>query len=91
MAERVVLVVDDEAAQRTVLAGFLRKRGYEVVSAAGVDEAVQQASNRTIDLVLTDLNMRKTAWSSSTACALNPELPVIVMTACDTVAAPCPR
>jgi CheY-like chemotaxis protein len=53
----VVLVVDDEPAQRTVLAGFLRKRGMDVVVAAGVDEAVQIASSRTIDLVLTDLNM----------------------------------
>ena len=31
VAERVVLVVDDEASQRTVLAGFLRKRGMEVI------------------------------------------------------------
>ena len=30
MPERVILVVDDEEAQRTVLAGFLRKRGFEV-------------------------------------------------------------
>jgi CheY-like chemotaxis protein len=29
-------VVDDEAAQRTVLAGFLRKRGFEVLQAASV-------------------------------------------------------
>ncbi|HOQ60316.1 MAG TPA: sigma-54 dependent transcriptional regulator [Vicinamibacterales bacterium] len=88
MAERVVLVVDDEAAQRTVLAGFLRKRGYEVVSAAGVDEAVQQASNRTIDLVLTDLNMpgKDGLVLIDRLRALNPELPVIVMTAYGTVA-----
>ena len=36
MSERVILVVDDEAAQRTVLAGFLRKRGMEAVAAADV-------------------------------------------------------
>ena len=40
MAERVVLVVDDEAAQRTVLAGFLRKRQLEAITAGGVDDAV---------------------------------------------------
>ena len=28
MPERLVLVVDDEEAQRKVLTGFLRKRGY---------------------------------------------------------------
>jgi len=88
MADRVVLVVDDEAAQRTVLAGFLRKRGLEAVTAAGVDEAVQLASSRTIDLVLTDLNMpgKDGLVLIDNLRALNPEVPVIVMTAFGTVA-----
>jgi two-component system NtrC family response regulator len=86
--ERVVLVVDDEAAQRTVLAGFLRKRGMEVVPAAGADEAVQIASSRMIDIVLTDLNMpgRDGLTLIDSLRAINPELPVIVMTAFGTVA-----
>lgn len=88
MAERVVLVVDDETAQRTVLAGFLRKRGYEAVPAAGADEAVQLASSRTIDLVLTDLNMpgKDGLVLIDSLRTVNPELPVIVMTAFGTVA-----
>ena len=57
VAERVILVVDDEQAQRTVLAGFLRKRGFEVAAGAGVDEALAAVAARTIDLVLTDLRM----------------------------------
>ena len=40
MDEQVILVVDDEDAQRKVLAGFLRKRGYEILTAASVDEAL---------------------------------------------------
>ena len=88
MSERVVLVVDDEAAQRTVLAGFLRKRGMEVVPAAGADEAVQIASSRMIDIVLTDLNMpgRDGLALIDSLRAINPELPVIVMTVFGTVA-----
>ena len=88
MPERVVLVVDDEPAQRTVLAGFLRKRAMEVVPAAGADEAVQIASSRMIDLVLTDLNMpgRDGLALIDSLRAINPELPVIVMTAFGTVA-----
>ena len=88
MPERVVLVVDDEAAQRTVLAGFLRKRGMEVVPAAGADEAVHIASSRMIDIVLTDLNMpgRDGLALIDSLRAINPELPVIVMTAFGTVA-----
>ena len=88
MAERVVLVVDDEAAQRTVLAGFLRKRQLEAVAAGSVDEAVQVVSSRTIDLVLTDLNMpgKDGLTLIDSLRAINPELPVIVMTAFGTVA-----
>lgn len=88
MSERVVLVVDDEPSQRTVLAGFLRKRGMEVVAAAGVDEAVQIASARTIDLVLTDLNMpgKDGLALVESLRAINPEVPVIMMTAFGTVA-----
>ena len=88
MAERVVLVVDDEASQRTVLAGFLRKRGMEVVAAGSVDEAIQVASTRTIDLVLTDLRMpgRDGLTLLDSLRAINPEVPVILMTAFGTVA-----
>ena len=88
MAERVVLVVDDEAAQRTVLAGFLRKRQLEALTAAGVDEAVQIVSGRMVDLVLTDLNMpgKDGLTLIDSLRAINPELPVIVMTAFGTVA-----
>jgi two-component system NtrC family response regulator len=84
----VVLVVDDEAAQRTVLAGFLRKRGMEVVAAGSVDEAIQVASTRTIDLVLTDLRMpgRDGLSLLDSLRAINPEVPVILMTAFGTVA-----
>ena len=88
MAERVVLVVDDEVSQRTVLAGFLRKRGMEVVTAGSVDEAIQVASTRTIDLVLTDLRMpgRDGLTLLDSLRAINPEVPVILMTAFGTVA-----
>ena len=40
MAERLILVVDDEEPQRRVLAGFLRKAGYEVETASSADEAL---------------------------------------------------
>ena len=57
MSERVILVVDDEEAQRKVLGGFLRKKGFEVITAGGAAEALESASARTVDLVLTDLRM----------------------------------
>jgi two-component system NtrC family response regulator len=84
----VILVVDDEEAQRSVLAGFLRKRGFEVVAAADVEEALRAAGTRAVDLVLTDLRMPGASGLDllQGLHAMNPEIPVIVMTAFGTVA-----
>ena len=88
MPERVILIVDDEETQRKVLAGFLRKRGFEAVQAASAEAAVAEASSRTIDLVLTDLRMpgRTGIDLVDDLRRVNPEVPVIVMTAFGTVA-----
>jgi DNA-binding NtrC family response regulator len=88
MAERLILVVDDEEPQRRVLAGFLRKAGYEVEAVGGADDALAVVSSRTVDLVLTDLRMPgKTGVELLDAVrGVNPEIPVVVMTAYGTVA-----
>ena len=88
MPEHVILVVDDEQAQRTVLAGFLRKRGFEVLQAPGVGEALSQVSARLVDLVLTDLRMPDGTGLDvlSGVRKINPEIAVVVMTAFGTVA-----
>ena len=88
MSERTILLVDDEEPQRKVLAGFLRKKGFEAVACGTVDEALGVAAARTIDLVLTDLRMpdRGGLELLRELHALNPEIPVIVMTAYGTVA-----
>jgi DNA-binding NtrC family response regulator len=88
VAERAILVVDDEQAQRTVLAGFLQKRGFEAIQAASADEGLAAVSARTIDLVLTDLRMPGAGGLAllEGIRAVNPEIPVIVMTAFGTVA-----
>jgi DNA-binding NtrC family response regulator len=88
VSERTILLVDDEEPQRKVLAGFLRKKGFEAVACGTVDEALGVAAARTIDLVLTDLRMpdRGGLELLRELHALNPEIPVIVMTAYGTVA-----
>jgi two-component system NtrC family response regulator len=88
MAERLILVVDDEERQRKVLAGFLRKRGFGVEEAGNAEGALRAVSFRTVDLVLTDLRMpgRDGIQLLDGIHAINPELPVIVMTAFGTVA-----
>ncbi len=88
MPDQVILLVDDEPAQRLVLAGFLRKRGFEVVQAGTSEDALAVLSARTIDLVLTDLRMPGASGIDllEGARRINPEVPVIVMTAFGTVA-----
>ena len=88
MSERVVLVVDDEQTQRTVLAGFLRKRGFEVLQAANVEDGLAEVSAHTVDLALTDLRMPGGSGVDllEGVRRINPEIPVIVMTAFGTVA-----
>jgi two-component system NtrC family response regulator len=88
MPERHLVVVDDEAAQRSVLAGFLKKRGYAVSMVASAAEAMGVASSRSVDLVLTDLRMPGGTGLDllEQLRQLNPEIAVIVMTAFGTVA-----
>jgi DNA-binding NtrC family response regulator len=85
--ERVILVVDDEEAQRKVLAGFLRKRGFEAITAGSADEALELSRSRTVDLVLTDLRMPRRSGLDllRELRAANPETPVVVLTAFGTV------
>ena len=52
-----ILVVDDEASARSILALLLRKRGHRVVEAAGVQAAIKMLTDETFDLVITDLRM----------------------------------
>jgi len=87
LAERSVLVVEDEEAQRKVLAGFLKKRGLEVIAAGSVDEALTLAAARIVDVAITDLKMPGKGGLEllDGLRRLNPEIPVIVATAFGTV------
>jgi DNA-binding NtrC family response regulator len=88
VSDRVILIVDDEQAQRTVLAGFLRKRGFVVLQAASVPDGLAEVAGRTADLVLADLRMPSGTGLDllEGVRAVNPEVPVVVMTAFGTVA-----
>jgi two-component system NtrC family response regulator len=88
MPERLIVVVDDEEPQRKVLSGFLRKHGFAVEAVGSADDALRCVSSRTVDLVLTDLRMpgRDGVELLNAIREINPEVPVIVMTAFGTVA-----
>lgn len=52
-----VLLVDDDDAVRTMMNESLQRKGFRVVAAASVTEALRHISTDTFDVLLTDLNM----------------------------------
>ena len=80
-----VLIADDDASIRRMLALSLRKEGYQTAEACDGSEALEAMRAGEVDLVLLDLMMPKvTGWDVLTERAAAPELrkiPVIVITA----------
>ena len=52
-----ILVVDDERSMQEFLEIFLRREGYDVVTAGDVDTAIVHLEADEIDLVITDMQM----------------------------------
>jgi PAS domain S-box-containing protein len=52
-----ILVVEDHPATRVSLTRLLTRRGYEVVCAGSVAEALERASEKTYDLVVSDIGL----------------------------------
>jgi two-component system response regulator PilR (NtrC family) len=79
-----ILVVDDEQSLRQFLEIFLEKEGYEVDTAASLEEAEQAIARNVYDLVLTDLRMSGEDDGLKVlraAIQKNPSTEVVVMTA----------
>ena len=52
-----ILAVDDSTSMRQMVSFTLKGAGYEVVEAADGDEAFDVAKGKSVDLVVTDVNM----------------------------------
>jgi two-component system response regulator AtoC len=78
-----ILIVDDEAIQRTMLGGFLTKQGYTVLQAGNGAEALAQFMQQPVDLVLLDHRMPDINGDQVLARMkeLNPLVRVIMITA----------
>lgn len=80
-----ILVVDDESGMRELLEIVLAKDGYDVATAANVDDAQKLLENESFDVVLTDLRMgsdrdagmKLLTWLNENS----PSTPSIMMTA----------
>ncbi len=81
--KRTVLIVDDEAAQRKLLQGFVEPLGFHVTCAGSAEEALEQIRDTPVDMVL--LDVRLPGMSGLEALPklreLAPQLPVLLITA----------
>jgi DNA-binding response OmpR family regulator len=80
-----ILIAEDEPDIRELVAFTLRFAGYEVVTAANGEEAVQTAARELPDLALMDVRMpRMTGYDACRAMKASPELkdiPVVFLSA----------
>ena len=85
--EARVLVVEDDEAMRVMLDEELREAGYDVVTAAGGEEALELISTWSVDVVVTDQMMpgMKGRELLSEIQSRNPRLPVVITTAFGTI------
>jgi two-component system response regulator HydG len=78
-----VLVVEDDADTRDLVAGMLRQRDFDVVTAADAGEAIERIRTADVSAVLTDIDFGHGA-SGLDLCQrvaeIQPDLPVIVIT-----------
>jgi len=83
--EGTILVVDDEAAMRTLITRILEQDGYSVISAASGHAALEAVENNPgrIDLLLADVIMPTMLGTelATRVTRVHPEIPVIFMSA----------
>lgn len=83
MIDTTLLIVDDEKAQRQVLLGDLKSRGYKVLEADSAETALDIVRKNLIDVILTDLKMPGASGIDllTNLKEINPEISVVIMTA----------
>jgi len=87
MSTSTILVVDDEASQREILAGYLKKKQHRIIQACSAAEALSLLTKNSIDILLTDLKMPdKTGLDLLKEVKVRtPEVVVVLMTAFGTI------
>jgi CheY-like chemotaxis protein len=82
---KVVLIAEDSATMRKLVAGALEKEGYTVVTAADGAEAVEKFHETPVDLVLLDVVMPNMDGYQvcRTLRAANKTLPIVLLSARD--------
>jgi DNA-binding NtrC family response regulator len=87
MKDYNILVIDDEVAQRDVLTGYLKKKGYKIFSASSGKEGIEIAGRNPVDIILSDFKMPDLSGLDvlEQVKKVNPEISFVIVTAFGTV------
>ena len=87
MIDYNILVIDDEAAQRDVLTGYLKKKGYQIFAASSGKEGIEITKNEPVDIILSDFKMPELNGIEvlEQVKKMNPEISFVIVTAYGTV------
>ena len=87
MKEHTILIIDDEQSQRDILTGYLKKQGYQILSASSGTEGIKQVKENVIDIIITDYKMPdKTGLEVlEEVKKINPEISFLIVTAFGTI------
>ena len=87
MKDYNILVIDDEAVQRDVLTGYLKKKGYNIYSASSGKEGIEIAKDNSVDIILSDFKMPDLNGIEvlQEVKKINPEISFVIVTAYGTV------
>jgi len=83
MPKQTLLIVEDEQAQREILAVHFEEENYHVLAAESAEKALDIARSKTIDAVITDFNLpeKDGQYLLEQIKSMNPTIPVILITA----------
>ena len=81
--KKSIMIIEDDAEMRSLLMDFLGEDGYEVDAASSGAEALRKLSERSIDLIITDIRMPGLTGLDILPGIKNlqPGVPIIVITA----------
>ena len=87
MQQTRILIMDDEARERTRIEAFLAQKGYDVLAVGSAPEAVDAIRRERFEAFLTDCNVPgvDALRTSDEVRKINPDMAVIIMTAFGTI------
>jgi len=87
MEKHTILVVDDESAQRLILSGHLKQKGFKVLEAVSGEDAFKIVNDKLVDIIITDFKMPGLSGLDllKKVKTNNPEIAIVIVTAFGTI------